>query len=224
MRSVRLNKNTSGAVVLEASEILDHLILGVADLDKGMAWITERTGVKAILGGSHPGAGTRNALLSLGSRQYLEIMSIDPAQQHSGQWAALVRDLTIPQLIMWAAATNDIAAVSRKARAAGHEVVGPNAGSRIRLNGGMLNWKLLNVPNEFGGVIPFFIEWGTGIVHPAEDSPEGCSLQSFEMEHFEPDHVRKMLRDLGVNAIVRKGGKPRLLAVLSTPKGLVELS
>jgi len=224
MRSVCLNKTASNIVALEAEEILDHLILGVADLDQGIAWVRKITGVQTIPGGSHPGAGTRNALLSLGDRQYLEIMSIDPEQRQSGRWAALVRDLAVPQLIMWAAVTNDIAAVSRKAQAAGYKIVGPNAGSRLKLKGSILNWKMLNVPNEFGGVIPFFIEWGAGIVHPGRDSPEGCSLQSFELQHPESDRVQEMLRVLGIEAKVKRGSQVRLKAALSTPNGPVYLN
>jgi hypothetical protein len=218
-----LNEKTSEVDVLDAMQILDHLILGIADLDKGIAWVQDLTGVRAIPGGSHPGAGTRNALLSLGNRQYLEIMSIDPEQKQSGQWAAFVRGLTVPQPIMWAAATSDIDAVSRKARAAGYEIVGPNAGSRVKLNGGVLNWKMLNVTDQFGGLIPIIIEWGAEIVHPAEDSPKGCSLQSFEMEHPEPDRVRNMIRVFGIEAKVKQGRRPRLRAVLSSPKGMVDL-
>jgi hypothetical protein len=38
---------------------IDHLLLGVADLDRGIDSVDKRLGVHAAIGGVHSGAGTR---------------------------------------------------------------------------------------------------------------------------------------------------------------------
>jgi hypothetical protein len=160
---------------------VDHLLLGVSDLDRGVAWVEERTGVRAAAGGSHPGRGTRNALVSLGKRHYLEIIAPDPAQS-SFNFQIDVRPLEQPKLITWAASTTDIEYVAKSARDAGLKVFGPIDGSRQTPAGGLLKWKTLGVTHSLRGgavdPVPFFIEWDAGSRHPSEDSPGGANLRA----------------------------------------------
>ena len=58
--------------------MLDHLVLGTADLEKGAFWLERFFGVTLSPVGQHLRMGTHNRLLSLGDACYLELISIDP--------------------------------------------------------------------------------------------------------------------------------------------------
>ena len=210
-----------------ARRAADHLLLGIADLDRGIAWVEKMTGVRALRGGSHPGMGTQNALISLGGRQYLEIIAPDP-RQPAYNFQIDVRSLTEPRLITWAAVTPDINAVANKAREAGYQIFGPRDGSRARPDGNVLRWKSLGVLLKLGAQsvepVPFFIQWAAGSVHPSQDSPKGCRLEEFEIEHPDPASLMDAMKRLGIEARVKKAGGVRLRATLKTPKGRVELA
>ncbi len=218
---------SSGENLIRAERAADHILLGAADLESAIAWVERKTGVKAEPGGSHPGAGTRNALISLGGRRYLEIIAPDP-KQTAFNFQIDIRKLTEPRLITWAAATTDIEAVAKKARAAGYQIFGPRDGSRARPDGNVLQWKTLGVMNKLGleGVepIPFFIQWAAGSLHPSQDSPKGCELQSFEIGHPAREEILAALKRLGIEAKVTQSTKITITAALKTPKGRVELS
>jgi hypothetical protein len=208
----------------QAESILDHLLLGVPDLDTGIDWVQEKTHVRAIEGGSHPGAGTRNALLSMGNRQYIEIISIDTKQTSTSQTAELIRGLRAPQLITWAAATTNIVSLRHLAIEADFAFEGPINGSRVKPDGGILRWKTVKILTDCGDAIPFFIEWDAGTEHPSADSPSGCRLVAFEIRHPEAVRVRETLRMLGITATVRPGEKLQFEAVVDTPAGRIRFS
>lgn len=207
----------------EVPSLLDHILLGCSDLDSGIAFVEERTGVRAAIGGVHPGRGTRNALLSLGERRYLEIIAPDPAQ-HGAPDSYGLQKLDAPRLIGWAAHPADIQALANRLAQLGIVADGPTPGSRKRPDGRLLQWKTLNLKDTAAGVLPFFIEWSADSLHPSADSPKGCTVVRFEALTPNPEELAKMTGQLGLDLPVAKGEKPQLRAMLSSPKGELRLT
>ena len=206
---------------------LDHMLLGVADLDHGIEWMQERSGVRAVLGGVHPGRGTRNALLSLGPRRYLEIIAPDPQQTSATSGDEIANGLRAfqePRLIGWAAHTDDLSRLVQKAAAAEVAIEGPRDGSRVRPDGKTLRWRTFRLKKDFDGVLPFFIEWDRSSIHPSQDAPSGCTLQHFSIASPAMEDVRLVAGKLGLEVEVKPGKTPVLHARIIGIKGAFEIS
>jgi hypothetical protein len=203
--------------------LLDHILLGCNDLDRGVELVEENTGVRPAIGGVHPGRGTRNALLSLGERRYLEIIAPDPAQSEIVHYAQL-RSMTDPRLIGWAVHPPDIAAIAKQLRENKVEFKGPDDGSRKRPDGRVLTWKTVNLADDRHGLLPFFIEWSADSVHPSMDAPKRCSLAYFEIMSADPDELSSTFKRVGLDLSVQRSDKARLHALISGPKGDLGLS
>lgn len=202
---------------------LDHIVLGASDLERGVAWLEERTGVRAVFGGAHPGRGTHNALVQLGSQTYLEILAPDPKQPPQSRYPNLP-DLREPRLIAWAARTSDIEGQARTSREAGFEIIGPEGNSRTRPDGRILRWRFFRLQNDRGGLLPFFIEWSRDSVHPSEDAPAGCRVARFSLQSQVHEELSKTCRDLDVDVAVERGEHSGVRARISCPNGEVELT
>ncbi len=208
--------------------LLDHVLLGCDDLDRGTDFVEQHTGVRAALGGVHPGRGTRNSLLSLGERHYLEIIAPDPRQDRIEQFAqkqvAQLKELTSPRLIGWAAHPGDLEKFSAHLREAGISFDGPRPGSRQRPDGKLLEWKTLNLKDDKDGLLPFFIEWSANSLHPSADAPKGCKITHFGVVTSSRDELTKIVTLLQLDLPVVLGDKPALQATIISPKGELTLS
>jgi hypothetical protein len=153
----------------------DHIILGCKDLDQGIEYMEKLSGYRAAIGGSHPGRGTRNALLKLGYKSYLEILAPDP-QQPELTWHKELATLNVPLIVGWAVAIKNIEQYAMHLRQRGTACIGPTAGSRTKPNGETLGWKTLVLEDDKAGILPFYIEWAPDSPHPSTDAPGACLL------------------------------------------------
>ena len=221
--SLALAENADDTTDDDVPALLDHIILGCNDLDRGIEAVEEATGVRPAVGGVHPARGTRNALLSLGERHYLEIIAPDPAQEKIVHFPQ-IRQMTEPRLIGWAVHPPDIVAVAKQLRENQVAFTGPDDGSRKRPDGRVLNWKTINLADDRGGLLPFFIEWSADSVHPSKDAPARCELDYFEILSTDPEELSSTLKRIGLDLPVQRSDKARLHALISGPKGDAKLS
>ena len=200
---------------------VDHVILGINDLQKGIEELERRTGVRAAFGGAHPGRGTQNALLSLGGNHYLEILAPNPEEKGSKGTEELL-DLTSLKPVGWAVHTNDMADLQQTLRSHGAQTGEIRPGARNRPEGTRLAWKTLEYTAPLSPLLPFFIEWDPASAHPSTTSPQGCRLTGLILEDPNPATVRDALRAAGVGVEVREGRESRIHISLDCSKGTVD--
>jgi hypothetical protein len=201
---------------------IDHLVIGIADLEAGMAAFEVLTGVRPVYGGEHPHLGTHNALVGLGGATYLEIIAPRPGAALADAFGFLAE---LPRLtpVMWAVATDDIQRTAARLAGAGYAVSEPVAGSRKQADGSTLHWTVCGMAAPDASSYPFFIEWGPASVHPSDSSPGGCELVSFDITDPKPKAVQALVGLLGLDIGVRHGAEPSLAIGLRCPQGEVRL-
>ena len=198
---------------------IDHVIVGIADLEEGIRKFAELTGVTAEHGGQHPGRGTQNALLSLGSPTYLEIIAPVAGPPPGMEALSGLKELAP---VGWAIGTRDLDATKARLEAAGFRVSPPRPGSRVRPDGQRLEWRTagVDIPGE---LTPFLIEWGAQTAHPSTTSPEGCTLESVEIHTPQAESLGKLVAELRLGAVVREAGAEEMKLTLNCPAGPVTL-
>lgn len=196
---------------------VDHILIGVADLDRGIEELTKATGVKPVYGGKHP-RGTHNALISLGGSTYLELIALQPGVTSSPGMDNLAK-LTKPTPIGWAVSAMEMTALRSDLDRAGFATSAPNEGSRVTPAGATLHWQTAGLTTALRGA-PFFIAWASGTAHPSSTSPAGCKLVSFEVASPDAKALERFVSALGLNVRVQDGVDAYALT-MDCPKGRV---
>jgi hypothetical protein len=201
---------------------LDHILIGCNDLNTAITFVEQHTGVRPAMGGVHPGRGTWNALLSFGEGRYMELIAPDPKQSvppSEENRLDVLRALSTPGLVQWAAHVSDIEALAKKLRDANIAFEGPSPGSRARSDGKLLSWKTLRLKDDYQGLLPFFIEWGADSEHPSRNAPSGCRLSRFALATPRPSVLAKVVQQLAIDPPIERRDKPQLRASITSMKG-----
>jgi hypothetical protein len=206
---------------------IDHIILSIDDLQRGMDLLERATGIRPVFGGAHPGRGTQNALLSLGNNQYIELLAPNLAdtsaavQQFADRIKARYAQFTKPFPNGWAVQVPNADAERTRLIEKGFKGSEVRPGSRAKPDGQTLRWKTFDPWGLQNNLLPFVIEWGAGTSHPSTTSPTGCKLVDFSMESTSADSTRAMFARAGYPLKITSGASDRLTVTIDCPKGRV---
>lgn len=203
---------------------LDHILWAVPRFDAGVELMERMTGVLPSYGGVHPELGTRNAILALGDKCYLEVIGPDPDRSPHAGFGTLLEALEAPQVFTAAVRVSGMSAIAAALHELGVPADGPTPMTRLTADGSVLRWEIL-VPKdeELGWQLPFFIDWGDS-PHPADAAPKGCKLNSIELLHPNAQRLAKVASSLQIDIPVGFATKAGFQVEIDTPKGRVLLA
>jgi hypothetical protein len=210
---------------------LDHVSFAAGP--DGLASTAQRIGgmlgAEFVDGGVHPRFGTRNVILPLAGRTYLEIVEVldHPASDKApfGQ-AVRARSALGGGWLGWVVSVDDIAPVEQRL---GRESVN---GNRHLPTGDELLWRQIGVNGLISDPqLPFFVQWKSpAVMHPSAGADEAWSLSCLEIagdpqrvSEWLGETVEAPLEDVKVEWVA-PNGTPGLVAVqVQTPAGLVRI-
>ena len=197
---------------------IDHIMLGIDDLDRGVQAFEEATGVKPIYGGKHP-RGTHNALVSLGDGTYVEIIAVQKGVTPPDDYTGLAQLHTLTP-IGWAVSSKDSAQLRSRLEAAGMAVTEAEPGSRKTPAGKTLSWQTFGLKDNFEEA-PFFIVWSAQTAHPSTTSPTGCKLRQWRIAGPHQKNLEQLRQTLDLRVDVAAAQATTLRLALTCPKGSV---
>src|SRR6266581_569154 len=135
---------------------LDHIIIGVSDLDQATITFNEMLGLQASGGGTHPTGGTANRIIVIGDT-YIELITIrDAAQAQQSMRERLSKGDGYLNFVL---ASNDLEADSAAIKSRGVAIIGPTVGKLTSADGRSRGWLRTDIERpDLTQHYPFLIQ------------------------------------------------------------------
>jgi hypothetical protein len=206
-----------------AALVLDHLLV-VGDVDRLTRDVQAAVGAAPDDGGSHPGAGTRNAIFAARDACALEAIGPEPAGAPMPAWGPQDVAEGTAVLWWWAARVDggDPRAIRDDLADLGIATSPPERGERIRPDGDRVAWEIVDlVEHPYGTTLPFVIRWIAGTPPWALASSPACRIRDFRLGHPDAAGLATVLATLGLDVPVDAAAAPTLSAELAGPAGAI---
>jgi len=185
---------------------IDHIVYAVPDFNQAINDLEEKLGIRPEPGGRHLLRGTKNALVNLGNRCYLEILARDPENdKFMGQRWMGIDLISQPSITRWAINSSSIEKDNTLLQKYQADLGQISEGERKTTEGETLKWKMtLPLPAPEIDIIPFLIDWSFSDFHPTQNLKEGCILKDIFLFHPDPDSVQRVFDQMGMDISVQK--------------------
>jgi hypothetical protein len=210
---------------------LDHVsyAAGPEGLASTVSRFTELLGEKFLDGGAHPRFGTRNMVLPLRGRHYLEVVEVlDHPASDKAPFGQVVRSRSAAGggWVGWVMSVDDITVIEQRL---GSPAV---QGNRHRPDGFELLWKQVGIKGtQSDPQLPFFIQWEVAPEeHPSAEATGDICLDSIEIAG-DPDRVaqwvgqppEQLVDDIDIEWVAPQGSPGVVAAHFRTLDGVVRI-
>jgi len=213
-----------------ANHYLDHVVLGINNLDAGIQAFEQLAGVTPKKDGRDTQLGTESAIVGLGENMFLEIIAPDPKADPDSLDPDL-RDFIYDRLksmneltpFKWAVGTSNLERTSFFARRAGSRATDIMEGSRKRGWGRKEQWTWFSVRLPESSVMPIFVQWKNEEKRPQDRAPEGCSLEALHAYSRSFKSVHALAATMQVDIDVEGEEVESITLTMDCPAGEVVL-
>ena len=200
---------------------VDHIGLGVADTEAGVAELETRVGCPVTLNDPEPGQWYWSGTLGIGDHSFLEVIGPNPSWRPFHPFHTLLTTRPEPRLLFWYVAVSDFVAFSERAKEAKfpvQKVERVNLGPDQRED--RPSYTIGYATRQFVSQLPNVVEWKRRLQVPEEDPR--CELIDFRLSHPDAKRLNKVFEAVGVEQSVAHGPSSIGLT-LKTPRGRLDL-
>lgn len=211
---------------------LDHVsyAVGPDGMQATVDRIVDALGVERVKGGIHPRFGTRNAIIPLTNRQYLEIVEVlDHPSADKAPFGQAVRNRSLVGggWMGWCVTVDDLAPFEE--RLGRHSVIG----NRKFPDGTELTWQQIGIKGLIADPqVPYLLRWdeGTDELHPSQAMDPEAEMVRLSIAGS-PDRVAEWLgcpagdpfEDVDVDWVAPSGTPGIMSVTFRTPRGEVTI-
>jgi len=203
---------------------VDHIVYAFRNLDEGIKHVQSLTGAIPIKGGEHLEFGTHNALLSIGSNCYLELIAPDYNNSFRGKRWMSVDQISRPTITRWSINSNDINSDAEKLGSIQTDLGEIINGQRSLSDNTTLKWKMTRPSsNKTIGTLPFLLDWSQSNFHPCDKLEKKCKLISVKIKTQNHKSLKSILGSTANKIQIITSNTDEINLTLDTPNGIVNL-